>query len=301
MTSSRFYSYALPLRYGAIRQGVLVKRDSCWGDAAPLEGWSRETIEDVLDWVRRGGDVVPASMQCALETTDWPLQHPEVLVNALLSGSAEEMLAEAQRTILDGCRCLKIKTGRLEFSEIPPLLDRILEAGNCSFRLDPNRAWSFADSMKMAETLCNYPIEYFEEPISEISEMPRLIRDSPVPMALDETLREIQPEDLSNYSGAVAVVLKPTLMGGFSICRKFAEAAARLGMSAVVSASYESGVGIHALGRFAASLPKIAAAGLDTYSKLECDVLVRRLDFSGFVFRADQLLPDIDEARIHLL
>ena len=74
-----------------------------------------------------------------------------------------------------------------------------------------------------------------------------------------------------------------------------------LGMVSVVSAAYESGVGIHALGRFAASLPSISSAGLDTYSRLESDVLVSRLDLSGYIFRADQPLPVIDESRIVLL
>jgi hypothetical protein len=72
-------------------------------------------------------------------------------------------------------------------------------------------------------------------------------------------------------------------------------------MASVVSAAYESGVGIHALGRFAASLPRISSAGLDTYSRLEVDVLMQRLDLSGFVFRADQPLPAIDESRLVLL
>ena len=90
-------------------------------------------------------------------------------------------------------------------------------------------------------------------------------------------------------------------MGGFACCREFAREGEKLGMVSVVSAAYESGVGIHALGRFAASLPLISAAGLDTYSRLASDVLVTRLDFSGFIFRADQPLPAIDESRLVLL
>jgi len=74
-----------------------------------------------------------------------------------------------------------------------------------------------------------------------------------------------------------------------------------LEMSSVVSAAYESGVGIYTLGRFAASLRRISAAGLDTYSRLESDVLSSRLDHSGFVFRADQPLPTIDESLLVLL
>ena len=301
MSPPRFYSYALPLRTGGVRRGVLVECETKWSEAAPLLGWSRESYDDVLAWIRGRGDEVPASMRCALDTADWPVRHPEVPINALLSGSAADILASAKRVLREGCRCLKIKSGGLAFSEIPPLLDRILESGTCVFRLDPNRSWSLSETLQMAESLRDYPVEYFEEPISDADGLPRLIRESVIPIALDETLREILPDGLEKFQGAVAVVLKPTLMGGFSLCREFAEAADSLGMTAVVSAAYESGVGIHALGRFAASLAKPVAAGLDTYSRLEFDVLARRLDFSGFVFRADQPLPDVDRSRIHLL
>ena len=173
--------------------------------------------------------------------------------------------------------------------------------GLCQLRLDPNRSWAFEETLRIAESLRDFPIEYFEEPLADSQRLPELIALSACPIALDETLREISPADLALFQGAAALVLKPTLMGGFEHCREFAREGERLGMTSVVSAAYESGVGIHALGRFAASLPRISAAGLDTYSRLESDVLTNRLDLSGFVFRADQPLPDIDESRLVLL
>jgi O-succinylbenzoate synthase len=72
-------------------------------------------------------------------------------------------------------------------------------------------------------------------------------------------------------------------------------------MRSIVSAAFESGVGIHALGRFAASLESISAAGLDTYSRLQSDVLSQRLEFPGFVFQARQPLPKVDESKLQPL
>ncbi len=237
-------------------------------------------------------------MRCALETAAWPVLHEKIPVNALLTGSAEEILAQAHSALSAGCGCLKIKTAGLSFQEIPPLLERILAVAPCRFRLDSNRGWSLRETLRLAEETSGFPIEYFEEPIADPIELPELIDECGVPVALDETLRGISPEDLRDFEGAAALVLKPTLFGGFEICREFAEAGAELGMTGVVSAAFESGVGIHALGRFAASLEKISAAGLDTYSRLQCDILRHRLEFPGFAFQAAEPLPEVDESKL---
>ncbi|MFM8365817.1 MAG: enolase C-terminal domain-like protein [Verrucomicrobiota bacterium] len=300
MNDPRYFSYVLPLRSGALRRGVLVRMPNRWGDAAPLDGWSSESFEDVVEWIRRGTDPAgaPASMRCALETSDWPVLHEKIPVNALLTGTAEEILAQSHSALSAGCECLKIKTAELSFAAIPPLLERILAIAPCRFRLDSNRAWSLGETLQLAEEVSGFPIEYFEEPIADPLEIPELIDESEIPVALDETLREISPDDLADFEGAAALVLKPTLFGGFEICRKFAEAGSALGMSSVVSAAFESGVGIHALGRFAASLEKISAAGLDTYSRLQSDILRQRLEFPGFHFQATEPLPEVDESKL---
>jgi o-succinylbenzoate synthase len=234
---------------------------------------------------------------------DWVPLRKEVPLNALLDGNADQILAGAVRAYREGCRCLKIKTSRIDSAHLADLVGDITceTEGLCQLRLDPNRSWAFEETLRIAESLREFPIEYLEEPLAETHRLPELIARSECPIALDETLREISPADLSQFQGVAALVLKPTLMGGFEHCRQFALEGERLGMTSVVSAAYESGVGIHALSRFAASLPRISAAGFDTYSRLESDVLTKRLNLSGFVFRADQPLPAIDESRLVLL
>ncbi len=305
MNPPRAYLYRLPLTDGGSREGILLRQGNRWGDAAPLPGWSRETLEEVKASLRGSEDFVPASLRCAREALveDWVPLRKEVPLNALLDGNADQILAGAVRAFSQGCRCLKIKTSRVDSGRLVNLVRDITREtqGLCQLRLDPNRSWTFEETLRIAESLRDFPIEYLEEPLAETQRLPELIVRSACPIALDETLREISPADLAFFQGAAALVLKPTLMGGFEHCREFAREGERLGMISVVSAAYESGVGIHALGRFAASLPRISAAGLDTYSRLESDVLTNRLDLSGFVFRADQPLPSIDESRLVLL
>ena len=305
MNPPRAYLYRLPLKGGGSREGILLRQGNRWGDAAPLPGWSRETLEEVKASLRGSEDFVPASLRCAREALveDWVPLRKEVPLNALLDGNADQILAGAVRAFSQGCRCLKIKTSRVDSGRLVNLVRDITREtqGLCQLRLDPNRSWAFEETLRIAESLRDFPIEYFEEPLADAHCLPELIARSACPIALDETLREISPADLSLFQGAAALVLKPTLMGGFEHCQEFAREGERLGMTSVVSAAYESGVGIHALGRFAASLPRISAAGLDTYSRLESDVLSSRLDLSGFVFRADQPLPTIDESLLVLL
>lgn len=305
MNPLRAYLYRLPLVDGGVREGILLHQSNRWGDAAPLPGWSRETIEEVKRCLYGSEDSIPASLRCAREALDedWIPLRNEVPLNALLDGSADEILAGAVRAYREGCRCLKIKTSRVDSGRLVDLVRDITREtqGLCQLRLDPNRTWAFEETLRIADRLRDFPIEYLEEPLSDAQRLPRLIARSACRIALDETLREISPADLSLFQGAAALVLKPTLIGGFERCRQFALEGERLGMASVVSAAYESGVGIHALGRFAASLPRISAAGLDTYSRLESDVLSSRLDLSGFEFRADQPLPAIDESRLVLL
>ena len=304
MNSPRAYLYRLPLTNGKSREGILLCHGNRWGDAAPLPGWSRETLEEVKASLHRSEDLVPASLRCAREALEeeWDIVRREIPLNALLDGTAEEIFAGAVRASRAGCRCLKIKTARVDSARLVDLIKNITrETHGCQLRLDSNRSWSFEETLCIAETLREFPIEYFEEPLSEAHRLPELIAQSVCRIALDETLREISPADLESFRGAVALVLKPTLLGGFEHCRQFALEGDRMGMNSVVSGAYESGVGIHTLGRFAASLPRISAAGLDTYSRLESDVLASRLDLSGFEFRADQPLPAIDESRLVLL
>ena len=113
------------------------------------------------------------------------------------------------------------------------------------------------------------PFEYVEEPLADPGTVPDLIHEFGVPVALDESLIGLEPEDLEEHRYARAVVLKPTLLGGISRTLRTAERALRLGMTPVISSAYESGVGTAALVALAAGVGECpAAAGLDTYRML---------------------------------
>ena len=297
------HPYTLPMAGGGRREGVLVRYvdengEVGWGDAAPLPGWSPESLEDVtamrdVSSLHCGREAALASIQ---GFANWPRHHLRVPVNAMLDGDRAAMVERARGAVAEGCGCFKIKTRGHSIDALRDILDAILDAAgrDVQLRLDPNRSWGFGEALEITNSLRGYPIQYIEEPLHDSGRLVEFIGASCLPVALDETLREISPDELEKYRGVAALVLKPTLMGGFERASDFAHAGAVHGMLSVVSACFESGVGIYSLGRFAASLETCAAAGLDTYSRLEKDVLESRLSFPGYCFDASQCMPPID-------
>ena len=196
-----------------------------------------------------------------------------VYTNGLISGSVERVLAEACSMVEGGYRAVKLKVGRREVSEDVEIVRRVGEilGGGVSLRLDANRAWGFEEALEFALGVSGVRIEYVEEPLADAARLGELTREWGLPVALDESLVGMGPGDLERHAYAGAVVLKPTLLGGVSRVLGLAERATALGMAAVVSSSYEGGVGIGSLVALAASVGE-EPAGLDTYRALAEDV-----------------------------
>ncbi|HEV2743321.1 MAG TPA: o-succinylbenzoate synthase [Rubrobacter sp.] len=197
-----------------------------------------------------------------------------VYTNGLISGSMERGLAEAISMSKAGYRAVKLKVGSRRVYEDVEFVRSVGEAlgEGVSLRLDANRAWGYGEALEFARGISGTRIEYVEEPLSAPARLGELRREWGLPVALDESLVGMGLEDLGRHAYAGAVVLKPTLLGGVSRVLGLAERAKALGMAAVVSSSYEGGVGMGALVALAASVGE-EPAGLDTYRALAEDVL----------------------------
>lgn len=313
-------------RYGCLlylaKRGETTGRLGC-GECAPLLGWSKESFEEVDTWVRHclaskdGQETIaalaeagelPASLQFAWECAechllgwqDWSVAATTLSINALLQGSAKEILQKARRCYEEGCRVFKLKTTAIRAKELLGVLSTLRKdfGGDVAFRLDANRTLEFSEALAISEQLVDFSISYWEEPLQEWKRLPEWMEQSPIPVALDETLRDIPLSELERYSGAKALIFKPTLQGGLRRVRAFASAGARFGMQSIVSACYESGWGTYWLGQLAARLPHAGAVGFDTYSWVAQDILTNRLDVANFQFAVAQPFPQIDESRL---
>ena len=300
------YRYILPLSEssaaggsGARREGALIQlKDEDgnvgWGEAAPLPGFSRESLDDALRQlaatdepeeepypsVRFALELSRLSLRAAasgepLSRLLSPAPRDTVELNALISGDPRHAPAEARRLRQAGYRAVKLKVGRRSVDgEASLVRDLAAELDGVSLRLDANRAWSLEEALAFTRGVEGLDVEYVEEPLAEPALLPRFASESGLPVALDESLAGTDAAALEDHGYASAVVLKPTLLGGFSRSLALAARADDLGMKAVVSSAFESGVGTLGLAALAAALPGEGyPAGLDTYRRLGADVL----------------------------
>lgn len=309
--SFEMHPYCLRMAGGGVREGRLIKAVSVdgacgWGDAAPLPGWSRESLGDVEEAFRAkllhrqfshpfSAVSLPSSLAFAAETAachldgfrELPLLRDAVEINLLLDRSPLSLEVWVAHCLAEGCKTVKVKVRKDDPRMIAAWIGRLRKClgTTIQLRLDANRAFAFAEAVELLERLAEQDIAYIEEPVEDAASLRKLLPDAAVPVALDETLREIEPRQLVEFPGARALILKPTLLGSIRRVREFADSAEQLGILPVISGCYESGVGTFALARLAASFRSPSAAGLDTYSRLLEDVLPARLDFHGCLLR----------------
>ena len=301
------------------REGLLLRLtgddgSEGWGEAAPLPGFSREGREVVENLLRKMGKTL-LGREVSPGWTDHTLHLPHlapsarfaldlasrnllldaggktiletmqsrpaerVWLNGLLSGSSEEVLADARRMRDAGYSAVKLKVGRQTVREDAELVQNVSDVlgDGVSLRLDANRTWSYEAAVDFTRAVRDARIEYIEEPLADTEMLPRFVDETGVSVALDESLVGMKPENLSGHAYARAVMLKPTLLGGISRTLRMSEEAHSLGMTPVISSAYETGVGTLGLISLAATIGK-APAGLDTYRRLAGDVLHPPLD-----------------------
>ena len=214
----------------------------------------------------------------------WNQDAPHVIpINALLPAEQGDPIETATQLHAAGYRTLKIKVGRGDMPREAATIRAIHDAlaGDITLRLDANRAWDLDTATQFAGLIHDCPVEYIEEPLADPSQLVRFSSQTGIPVALDETVIECGLDDLERWRGVRAVVLKPMLLGGFEIAIWMARRAVNLGMTPVVSSTFESGVGLLALAHFAAALDQPGvAAGLDTHRWLAHDLLEDPLDMT---------------------
>jgi len=217
----------------------------------------------------------------------------------LLEGSFEAITKETRRLYREGVRMFKLKVGRSDAEEDLRKIEKIKEIvkDEATLRLDANQAWSFKEALDFAKALRDpsalrpqddpsitlkssrrgHFIEYVEEPFKNPS--PQRISDfyraTGIAIALDESLRTMEPKGLVAIEGLKAVILKPTLLGGVEKTLRFIRRAGRLEISAIISSSFESGIGLRILAYLARSCGG-SPVGLDTAKWFRVDLVHKR-------------------------
>ncbi|MFN3189704.1 MAG: o-succinylbenzoate synthase [Aureliella sp.] len=251
------------------REGVLLERDGYWAEASPLPGFSRESIGDVISALR-GEQTPPASLRFAWTQLETPIKAPiEVPFNRLLLGDANTILDSLKQPSAASCPAVKLKVGRGNLHSELQLVRRVRDRlpQNTQLRLDANRAWTFEQAQEAAEHLSGIDLDYIEEPLTEPGRLEELHKLTGLRYALDETL--IEGTNLSDWPNAVAMICKPTILGGRDAILRLADT----GKPVVFSAAFESGIGIAHIVQLASEFSPHLPAGLDTLDWLSEDLL----------------------------
>ncbi|NUM88029.1 MAG: hypothetical protein HUU37_02390 [Bdellovibrionales bacterium] len=245
-----------------------------WTEAAPLPGWSTETVEDCVQCLRRGEEFSPAapasirfaSSEVAFGTEgDTELPYP-VRGQALIP--ADQTMGPADAPA--GFSTVKIKVGPDNFSQAIELAG---EHGKTKkIRLDANGTVSFS-VWKKAPVALLQRLDYIEDPcgVAELPDFLAWAAEKKIAVAKDATTPQ-EARDFWRQGGSV-VVAKPMVWGGFREVEEALVAAAAVNGRLVVSSSLETSVGRTLLVRHLSALAWREASGVCT----------------GFVFGGDAL------------
>jgi O-succinylbenzoate synthase len=178
-----------------------------WGEAAPLPGWSEESLEDI---VKQAITLTPPfapsltfGMLSALANLRDPLPDiPPVPVSYFLSGTLSEIGVQAEKAILSGFKSAKLKIGHLDFNEALYLVRQLKD--HLYLRLDVNQAWDLDEALSFFSHFKKEDFDYVEEPLKN----PEELRFFTHPFALDESLRD---NFFIDHPLLKALVIKPTL------------------------------------------------------------------------------------------
>jgi O-succinylbenzoate synthase len=301
MRSVQIYRWQVPMDAGVVlRERRLKTRDGLfvhlqqddrqgWGEISPLPGFSRESLEEAeaslrawsIDWRDGEAPMLPGlpsvdfGISCALAELDASLpEAADYRAAPLCTGDPDELFAVL--AAMPGEKVAKIKVGLYEAVRDGMVANLLLEAiPDLRLRLDANRAWTPLKAQQFAKYVnpaYRDRIAFLEEPCKTRADSLAFARETGIAIAWDESLRE---DDFtwSAEPGVRAVVIKPTLTGSIAKVREQVDAARALGLTAVISSSIESSLGLTQLARIAAQFTPDTVPGLDTLNLMQAQLL----------------------------
>ncbi|XP_020225950.1 protein PHYLLO, chloroplastic isoform X3 [Cajanus cajan] len=247
------------------------------------------------------------------------------------NGSPTEVANVAATLIEEGFSAIKLKVARGgDPMHDAAIIQEVRKKVGCqiNIRADANRGWTYEEAMKFSSLVMDCNLQYIEEPVQNEDDILKFCNESGLPVALDETIDNIQENPLEKlvkftHPAITAVVIKPSVVGGFENAALIAQWAQQMGKLAVVSAAFESSLSLSAYTHFSSYLEILSlgtfkvldgteavaptvAHGLGTYRWLKEDVtpnplLICRNPQSGFVeasvVNASQLVHDFQVNR----
>ncbi len=183
------------------------------------------------------------------------------------------MKNQVNKKLKDGFRCIKIKIGAIDFEEEIRLIKLIrheFSENDIEIRVDANGAFSPDEALEKLKRLSDHKLHSIEQPIKsgQHKEMTKLCLNSPLPIALDEELIGIfdinEKQKLLETIKPQYIILKPSLVGGFSGSEEWIKIAKENKISWWITSALESNIGLNAIAQWTYTLNNPAFQGLGT-------------------------------------
>lgn len=210
----------------------------------------------------------------ALWNTPFSRGESGIPINGLIwMGDYAQMFRQIEKKMELGFHCIKLKIGAINFEEELSLLRHIRKhftAREVELRVDANGAFSPEDAMNKLNRLAELDIHSIEQPIraGQLDDMARLVKESPIPIALDEELIGVTSlsgkAELLDMINPQYIILKPSLHGGICGSTEWIDEAEKRNIGWWITSALESNIGLNAIAQWCATLPTTLPQGLGT-------------------------------------
>lgn len=195
-------------------------------------------------------------------------------INGLIWMGDEQFMKSQIRSKIDaGFNCLKIKIGAIDFDAELSLIKAIrkeYDVETIELRVDANGAFSPLEAMEKLKRLSDFNLHSIEQPIrqGQHDAMAKLCAHAPLPIALDEELIGIHDVTkrglLLQTINPQYIILKPTLVGGFSGSQSWIDLAEKQSVDWWITSALESNIGLNAIAQWTYQLNVNRPQGLGT-------------------------------------
>jgi o-succinylbenzoate synthase len=224
-------------------------------------------IETAIKDLEHGG-------QSLIYPSDFTNKQSPIHINGLIwMGDKTFMQTQIDAKIDTGFNCIKLKIGAIDFDTELQILKDIrsrYSAEIIELRVDANGAFKPAEALVKLEQLSKFDLHSIEQPIKarQEIEMEKLCRSTPLPIALDEELigkySFEDKKDLLNQITPQYIILKPSLIGGFTGTDEWIELATAKNINWWITSALESNIGLNAIAQYTYTKNNKMPQGLGT-------------------------------------
>ena len=197
-------------------------------------------------------------------------------INGLVwMGDQQFMKTQIQEKLKSGFSCIKMKIGAIDFDAEVALLKAFrseFSSNEIELRVDANGAFKPENALEKLEILSEMELHSIEQPIQQgqLEEMALLCEKTPLAIALDEELIGVfsrkEKRKLIETIKPQFIILKPSLVGGFSGSKEWMEIAESENIQWWITSALESNIGLNAIAQFTHTLKNELPQGLGTGS-----------------------------------